>query len=64
MEMTRRIREQHYQQLSDKSSKERIAFYQEQARQMEAIVAVLLKEKEAASIIVKPKATDENDWCG
>ena len=32
VEMTRRIRDTHYEQLKDKSWEERVAFYKEQAR--------------------------------
>ncbi len=44
VEMTRRIREKNYQRLLGMSHAERLAFYQEQARLMNAKAAELAKK--------------------
>jgi hypothetical protein len=43
LEMTRRIRDQHYEQLKDKTHAERIAYYQQQARELHARLRVPLQ---------------------
>jgi len=45
VEMTRRIRDKHYEQLIGLSQAERLAFYREQARLMNAKAAKLVKGK-------------------
>lgn len=45
VEMTRQIRDKHYQQLLGLSRAERLAFYREQARLMNAKAAKLVKSK-------------------
>ena len=39
VEMVRRIREAHYEQLRDKSPEERIAFYRAKSRELHAKIA-------------------------
>ena len=39
VEMVRRIRDAHYEQLRDKSPEERIAFYRDKARSLQAEIA-------------------------
>ena len=48
VEMTRRIRDQHYEQLKDKTYAERIAFYQEQARELHTRLRARLQEQREA----------------
>jgi hypothetical protein len=45
VEMTRQIRDKHYEQLRGLSRAERLAFYREQARLMNAKAATLGKNK-------------------
>ena len=45
VEMTRQIREQHYRRLLNLSPAERLAFYREQARLINAKAAQLLKKR-------------------
>ncbi|MDQ2996091.1 MAG: hypothetical protein M3R61_03405 [Chloroflexota bacterium] len=48
VEMTRRIRDQHYEQLKDTTHAERIAFYQQQAQELHIrLRAPLQKQYEA-----------------
>jgi hypothetical protein len=47
MEMVRQIRDNHYELLKDKTPEERIAFYCEHARHMNARVQSLLHEQHA-----------------
>jgi hypothetical protein len=42
MAMIRRIREAHYEQLKDKTSQERIAFYRKKAQRMNAKIKTML----------------------
>jgi hypothetical protein len=60
VEMTRSIREQHYQRLSGKSHRERIAFYREQARKMETRVPILLRDKTTIAAVMKPETIHED----
>lgn len=48
VEMTRRIRDQHYEQLKDKTHAERIAFYQEQARELHMRLRATLQKRAEA----------------
>ena len=45
VEMTRRIRDQHYEQLKDKTHAERIAFYKQQAQELHARLGIVLQER-------------------
>ena len=45
VEMTRRIRDQHYEQLKDKTHAERIAFYQKQAQELHMRLRATLQER-------------------
>jgi len=48
VELVRRIRDQHYEQLKDKTHAERIAFYAQQAKELHAQLQVMLPaEREA-----------------
>jgi hypothetical protein len=56
VEMTRSIRERHSERLMGLSHKELIAFYQKQARKVETMVPVLLKEKNAILMSVSSES--------
>jgi hypothetical protein len=45
VEMTRQIRDKHYEQMKNMSRAERLAFYREQARLMNEKAEQLLKQK-------------------
>jgi hypothetical protein len=45
VEMTRRIRDQHYEQLKDKTPTERIAFYRQQAQELHRRLHIPLPEQ-------------------
>lgn len=45
VEMTRRIRDQHYEQLKDKPPTERIAFYRQQAQELHRRLHIPLPEQ-------------------
>ena len=45
VEMTRRIRDAHYEQLKEKSAEERIAFYKQKAQAVEAGVETITPGK-------------------
>ena len=49
IEMTRQIREQQYAQFAGKSPAERLAFYREQAQQMDAKIPALLQQVPAST---------------
>jgi hypothetical protein len=49
IEMTRQIREQQYAQFAGKSPAERLAFYHEQAHQMDAKLPALLHKVPAST---------------
>jgi hypothetical protein len=49
MEMIRQIRDSHHELLKDKTPEERIAFYREHARRMNARLQSLLHEQHAES---------------
>jgi len=49
VEMTRRIRDAHYEQLKGKSSEERIAFYRQKAQAMKAGAATEAKGEASVS---------------
>lgn len=44
VEMVRRIRDAHYEQLRDKSPEERIAFYRAKSRELQAKIAAQRQE--------------------
>jgi hypothetical protein len=46
IEMIRRIREAQYEQLKDKTTQERIAFYREKARRMNARAKTILQARQ------------------
>ena len=48
VEMTRRIRDQHYEQLKDKTHAERIAFYQQQAQELHTRLRAMLRQEHEA----------------
>jgi hypothetical protein len=48
IEMTRQIREQQYALFAGKSPAERLAFYREQAQQMDAKIPALLRQAPAS----------------
>lgn len=56
--LVRSIRDRNYQRLLDKSPEERLAFYHEQARLMNAKAQVLLQAKEAQDEGSKQSALD------
>jgi len=45
LEMTRRIRDQHYEQLKDRTHAERIAFYKQQAQELHTRLRLVLQEQ-------------------
>ena len=45
LEMTRRIRDQHYEQLKDRTHTERIAFYKQQAQELHTRLRLVLQEQ-------------------
>ncbi len=47
VEMVRRIRDEHYEQLRDKSPEERMAFYRAKARRFQAEIAPSHQEQPA-----------------
>ncbi|HEY4724316.1 MAG TPA: hypothetical protein VII92_20840 [Anaerolineae bacterium] len=49
IEMTRQIREQQYAQIAGKSPADRLAFYREQAQQMDARIPALLHKVPAST---------------
>ncbi len=48
VEMTRRIRDQHYEQLKQKTHAERIAFYQQQAQELHTRLRAALQAQHEA----------------
>jgi hypothetical protein len=48
VEMRRHIRDQHYEQLKDKTYAERIAFYQQQAQELHTRLGVTLQQQHEA----------------
>jgi len=48
VELTRRIRDQHYEQLKNKTHAERIAFYAQQAKELHARLQVMLPAQHEA----------------
>ena len=49
VEMTRRIRDAHYERFKDRSIEERIAFYKEQARKLDEAVNTELSQRQSRS---------------
>ena len=47
VDMTRRIRDTHYEQLKDKTHQERIAFYRKKSRSVQARASSLLHKQES-----------------
>ena len=45
VEMTRRIRDAHYEQLKNKSREDRIAFYRDKARRLQELLQARLQEQ-------------------
>ena len=50
VEMVRRIRDAHYEQLKDKAPEERIAFYRKKARAVNKEVERLLKQQKQGGV--------------